>query len=105
MKNLPIFVAIAILVGTFTCSSCTTHAGQLTASELEPLVESVIGDLEPYLDAELAPDGTQSTAAQRFRIRGGIVALRNAVHAGLDEELEPLPEYELPAVPNEVGDR
>ncbi len=94
MKNLPILVAFALLVGTFACSSCTSQAGQLTATEIEPLVESVIGDLEPYLEAELAPDGTQSSAAERFRIRGGIVALRNAVRAGLDEELEPLPSYD-----------
>ncbi|MEM9378398.1 MAG: hypothetical protein AAGB93_00515 [Planctomycetota bacterium] len=85
-----LIVLLALLL-----SSCAQQAGQLRAAQLDPLVRVVAADLEPYLDAGIAPDGSPMTADQVARKRGGVVILRNAVHAGMGRELEPLPTFDL----------
>ncbi|MEM8711458.1 MAG: hypothetical protein AAGG01_10935 [Planctomycetota bacterium] len=96
MKRLPILVAGALLVGSFVCSACSSsQAGQLTAENIKPLAERVTTDLEKYLDAKIAPDGSALSDARELKIRGGIEALRNAVKSGVEEPIGPLPSYEI----------
>lgn len=99
MKQLPIIIASLILIACVACSSCATQAGQLTASEIAPLVFDVCDDLEDYVALGITPevndDGTTTsrpmTDGERFRVLGGVVALRNAIHAAVEEPLEPFP--------------
>ena len=93
---LPLVIALAVLVSSFACTACTApEAGQLTATEIDPLVETVTQDLEAYVELGVSPSGFPLTAGERHRILGGVIILRNAVLAGMDEELEPLPVYEV----------
>ena len=96
MKQLPLIVAALILI---VCGTCTSCAGQLTATEIAPLVYDVCADLEAYvalgIKPEVAADGEVSsrpmTEGERLRVLGGVVILRNAVHTALKEPREPLP--------------
>lgn len=93
---LPLVLAAAILVGSFACTACTAPgAGQLTASEIEPLVETVTQDLEAYVELGVSPSGHPLTDGERHRILGGVTILRNAILSGMDEEIQPLPVYEV----------
>lgn len=82
---------LLILLAALAVSGCATKAGQLTASNLDPAVTFVAADLEAYVDAGIAPDGTALSEVEAFRLRGSIVTLRNALHAAMGRPLEPLP--------------
>lgn len=87
----PMALAAAMLTAVYTLPACASQAGQLTATEMEPLVETVCSDLEAYLDAGIAPDGSPLGPGVAFRMRGGIVQLRNNVLVALGREPLPLP--------------
>lgn len=72
-------------------SSCAERAGQLRAASLDPLVAIVAADLEEYIDADIAPDGTPLTPARERELRGSIVVLRNVLHTAMGRDREPLP--------------
>lgn len=99
MKNLPLIVAAIIMIACGTCTSCSTTSGQLTATEIAPLVDDVCNDLEAYVALGVTPerqdDGTVTsrpmTDGERLRVLGGMVALRNAVLTGLKEPRLPFP--------------
>ncbi|MEO0662426.1 MAG: hypothetical protein AAFZ87_12890, partial [Planctomycetota bacterium] len=57
---------LAGLLASFLTSSCACEAGQLTASEIAPLVETVADDLEAYLETGLAPDGSEQDALAEY---------------------------------------
>ena len=76
-RALPLALLAGLLAAAFT-PSCASKAGQLTASEVAPLVDVVAGDLEDYLDAGLAPDGSALSPARAFQVRSAVVTLRNA---------------------------
>lgn len=101
-RFLPLLFAAVLLAAVFSGPGCCSPAGQLTASEIEPLVGTVTGDLERYLDAGIAPDGSELTPEMELQLRGPAVILRNAVHTALEEPREPLPELPAPvAVPQD----
>ncbi|MEL6714077.1 MAG: hypothetical protein AAFP86_09900, partial [Planctomycetota bacterium] len=85
---------LAGLLASFLTSSCACEAGQLTASEIAPLVETVADDLEAYLETGLAPDGSELSDARALQYRGGVVVLRNAVRVAMGEEPLELPSLE-----------
>jgi hypothetical protein len=110
MKHLPLYLAAIVLIVSGACTACGTspvNPGQLTATEIAPLVESVTTDLEGYVALGIVPevnaDGEfvqrPATAKERDRILGGVVILRNAVAAALapaeeiEDALEPLPDF------------
>ena len=101
MKHLPLYIAGLIMVCNFVCSSCVTQAGQLTASEIAPLVLGVTEDLEAYVELGITPDVDAAgepvpraiTLEERDRVLGGVVILRNAVHTALGEPRERLPDF------------
>lgn len=106
-KHLPSLVC-GLLIGTALLFMPACNAGQLTASEIEPLVQVVVDDLDAYLDAGIRPDGSEMPPGEVFQKRGGTVILRNAVRAALGEELLPLPALELPTTegpPEEDDDK
>ncbi|MEO1700368.1 MAG: hypothetical protein AAFU73_23980 [Planctomycetota bacterium] len=100
---------LAGLLATLLTPSCASKAGQLTASEVAPLVDVVAGDLEDYLDAGLAPNGSALSPARAFQVRSAVVTLRNAFLVAQGEQPIPFPEFDgAPAArggPSDVVDR
>ena len=100
MKNLH-HIAALILVAAALCASCASKAGQLTASEIQPLAVRVCDQLEAYVALGIKPvseaDGNvtsrRTTPEEQTRALGDIVILRNALRAGTDQPLLPLPEF------------
>lgn len=103
LHRLPSLLVLAV-VACCMAVSCATHAGQLTASEIYPNVRLVTEDLEAYLDAGLAPDGSRLTPDEVFERRGPLIALRNACHVAMGEPLEPLPRLEPAPAPEPKDD-
>lgn len=84
-------LAMVLLGLVYVLPACASQAGQLTATEMAPLVRTVAGDLEEYVDAGIEPDGSAMSAARQYQIRSSIVLLQNALRKALREELLPLP--------------
>lgn len=96
MLRLQFFAGLVLGAAAAFLPSCASTAGQLAAEELAPLVESVTGDLEAYLDAGIAPDGSQLSPARTLQQRGGVVILRNAIAVARGLAPEPLPTLDPP---------
>lgn len=92
MNRLPSLLC-AVLVAICVSFSCASKAGQLEADNIGPLVDVVTYDLEAYLDAGRAPDGSALSPTQIAAKRGGCVILRNAVATAQEREREPLPTF------------
>lgn len=82
-----------VLIAAAVCfTACATQEEQLAAAKVDDTVTIVCSDLEAYLDAAIAPDGSPMSAAEVYQKRGGVITLRNALHVAMGREKEPLPE-------------
>lgn len=109
MNLRPIAALLLLAVALLASISCASGAGQITASEAFPSVDIVTHDLEEYLDAGIAPDGSPMTPEEVFSKRGNVVALRNLFLVATGEEKEALPRLsdapqDLITTPPEDGD-